>query len=83
MNTGLNRRTFLKRTALAAGAVSAAPNLLAARSPSDLLNCVLIGCGGRGMTHLNRHMLSYLMLMLRKATYLFCIEAFSFQSGKD
>lgn len=58
MKTGLNRRSFLKRTALAAGAVSAArffpvPSLLAARSPDDLLNCVLIGCGGRGMTHLN------------------------------
>ena len=58
MNTGLNRRSFLKRAALAAGAVSAVrlfptPNLLAARSPSDILNCVLIGCGGRGMTHLN------------------------------
>lgn len=58
MNTALNRRSFLKRTALAAGAVSAVrffpvPNLLAARSPSDTLNCVLIGCGGRGMTHLN------------------------------
>src|SRR6266550_1134400 len=58
MNTGLNRRSFLKRTALAAGAVSAArmfpaPNLLAARSPSDILNCALIGCGGLGMTHLN------------------------------
>ncbi|MBE0544860.1 MAG: Gfo/Idh/MocA family oxidoreductase [Verrucomicrobia bacterium] len=58
MKTGLNRRLFLKRTALAAGAVSAAnlfpvPNLLAARGPSDKLNCALIGCGGRGMTHLN------------------------------
>ncbi len=58
MNTGLNRRLFLKRTALTAGAVSAAnlfpvPNLLAARGPSDNLNCALIGCGGRGMTHLN------------------------------
>ncbi|MCW5553828.1 MAG: Gfo/Idh/MocA family oxidoreductase [Verrucomicrobiae bacterium] len=58
MNTGLNRRLFLKRTALAAGAVSAAnlfpvPNLLAARGPSDKLNCALIGCGGRAMTHLN------------------------------
>ena len=58
MKTSLNRRSFLKRTALAAGAVSTAklfpvPNLLAARSPDDLLNCVLIGSGGRGMTHLN------------------------------
>src|SRR5688572_6340098 len=58
MKTALNRRTFLKSTALAAGAVSATklfpvPSLLAGRSPDDLLNCVLIGSGGRGMTHLN------------------------------
>jgi len=58
MKTDLNRRSFLKRAALAAGAVSAArllpvANVLAARSPDDLLNCAMIGCGGRAMTHLN------------------------------
>jgi predicted dehydrogenase len=58
MKTGWNRRSFLKRTALAAGALSTTkllpvPSVLAARSPDDLLNCVLIGSGGRGMTHLN------------------------------
>jgi predicted dehydrogenase len=58
MKTALNRRSFLKKTALAAGAVSAAkffpvPDLLAARNPDGLLNCVLIGAGGRGMVHLN------------------------------
>src|SRR6266511_5410746 len=58
MKSSLNRRSFLKRTALAAGALSAArilpgPNLLAASGMIDKLNCVQIGCGGRGMTHLD------------------------------
>src|SRR3990172_8171331 len=57
MNTPLNRRSFLKRTTLVAGTVSAtrffpASNLLAAGSASGKLNCVQIGCGGRGMSHL-------------------------------
>jgi len=52
------RRTFLKKSALTAGALSAsglfsAPNLLAADSSSRKLNCVQIGCGGRGMDHLD------------------------------
>jgi predicted dehydrogenase len=54
----MNRRLFLKRTALAAGALSAGqffptPNLLAAPAPGNKLNCVQIGCGGRAMTHLD------------------------------
>ncbi len=58
MNPGLNRRSFLRRAALAAGALSAArflpgPNLLGAPGAGRKLNCVQIGCGGRGMTHLN------------------------------
>ena len=49
----LTRRLFLKRAAIAAGAVSAArffpgPNLLAAPGALNKLNCVQIGCGGRG-----------------------------------
>jgi len=49
----MNRRWFLKRAALAAGALSAPHiNLLAAPS-GDVLNCVQIGCGGRGMNHLD------------------------------
>src|SRR5256886_14850898 len=65
MKSNLNRRSFLKRAALAAGAWSAtclrpAPNILAATGTIDKLNCVQIGCGGRGMSaHLdqvvNRH----------------------------
>ena len=54
----LNRRSFLKRTALAASAFSSTslfptPNILAASGPGDRLKCVQIGCGGRGMTHLD------------------------------
>ena len=65
MKSNLNRRSFLKRAALAAGAWSATrlrltPNILAATGTIDKLNCVQIGCGGRGMSaHLdqvvNRH----------------------------
>ncbi len=59
MKSKMHRRSFLKQTALAAGAVSAArylafPNLLSAREPGDVLNCVQIGCGGRGGTHLEQ-----------------------------
>jgi len=57
MKSKLTRRSFIKRTALAGGAVSAAhylafPSILSARQPSDMLNCVQIGCGGRGGDHL-------------------------------
>ena len=56
LNKLMNRRSFLKRTALTAGAVSAGqylagPNLLAADAGKKL-NCGLIGCGGRAMNHL-------------------------------
>ncbi|HWI58152.1 MAG TPA: Gfo/Idh/MocA family oxidoreductase, partial [Bacillota bacterium] len=52
MKTMLNRRSFLKRSALAAGALSTllpGPNLLAELRPGNKLNCVQIGCGGRGL----------------------------------
>ncbi len=52
------RRSFLKRAALAAGGLSAVgpwsgPNLLAAEAAARKLNCVQIGCGIRGMQHLD------------------------------
>ncbi len=56
MSMTLNRRSFLKRSALAAGALSVVDLLPAAPSSSResiRLNCALIGCGGRGMTHLD------------------------------
>ena len=59
MKSRMDRRRFLKKTVFAAGAVSAArylafPSILSARQPSDVLNCVQIGCGGRGGTHLEQ-----------------------------
>lgn len=52
-----NRRSFLKTAAVASAAASmpglfSAPNLLAASSELKKLRCVQIGCGGRGMNHL-------------------------------
>ena len=54
MKTQLNRRSFIKRSALTAGVLSAAPfNILSAANAGDKVRCVQIGCGGRGMSHLN------------------------------
>ena len=53
----MNRRSFLRHTALATGALSTgsliSPNLIAATGDNRKLNCVQIGCGGRGMNHLD------------------------------
>jgi predicted dehydrogenase len=56
MHEHFNRRLFLKRTALSAGALVtgpflAGPNVLAAAG-GERVRCVVIGCGGRGMSHL-------------------------------
>ena len=53
----MNRRSFIKRTALAAGAASAAsllsaPSILRGAQATQKLNFALIGCGGRAMNHL-------------------------------
>ena len=58
MSFSLSRRAFIKRSALATGALSAGgllsfPNILGAANPGAKLNCVQIGCGGRGMNHLD------------------------------
>src|SRR5438045_2903172 len=57
MKSGLSRRSFIKRSAVAAGTVStlplfSGPNLLGADSPGRKLNCVQIGCGGRSGEHI-------------------------------
>ncbi len=54
MKYNLNRRSFLKRTALASGALSTAAffpsrSAFARRAAGEKLNCVQIGCGGRGL----------------------------------
>src|SRR6266436_4942080 len=56
MKSALTRRSFIKRSAVAAGALSAAqyfhaPNILAADAGKKL-NCALIGCDGQAMNHL-------------------------------
>lgn len=54
MNQKLTRRSFLTRSTLAAGVLSAAPfNILTAANAGDKIRCVQIGCGSRGMSHLN------------------------------
>ena len=55
MNTAFNRRIFLKRAALGTTALSVTrwfpgPNLLAVQDAGAKLNCVQIGCGGRGLS---------------------------------
>jgi predicted dehydrogenase len=57
MKSSLNRRSFFKRASLAVGAVSAAhvfpcPGILHAANADDKLNYAVIGCGTRGMVHL-------------------------------
>jgi predicted dehydrogenase len=58
MNSSFSRRSLLKRAALAAGAVSAAPflpgpSVVRAATLRSKLACVVIGCGGQGMVHVN------------------------------
>ena len=57
MSSHLDRRSFMKTAAAGAGALSAgalsAPNILHAANRQEKLNVVLIGCGGRGRTHLD------------------------------
>lgn len=49
VKTHLSRRTFIKRSSLAAGVAAAAPfNILHAANAGDQVRVVQIGCGGRG-----------------------------------
>jgi predicted dehydrogenase len=47
-SSSLTRRRFLQRTAVTGAALLTAPAVLSARAPSEKLNVVIIGCGGRG-----------------------------------
>ena len=54
LKTKLNRRSFLKHSAITTGVLAAAPfNILHAANAGEKVRCVQIGCGGRGMSHLN------------------------------
>ncbi len=57
MKSCFDRRSFLKRAALATGALSAqqifpSPNILHAANTGDKVRCVIVGCGWRGGDHL-------------------------------
>ena len=65
MKTALNRRSFLRKTTLAAGVVSAAPfNILRAANAGDKVRFVQIGCGGRAMSHLSSTLGEQLVAMV-------------------
>jgi predicted dehydrogenase len=52
----LDRREFLKQTALTVAGLSLATRAVGAprkRSENDKINCVMIGCGGRSMQHMD------------------------------
>src|SRR5262249_26533078 len=49
----LDRRTFLARSSLLAGAALTAPRYLRARQTHNKLNIAVIGTGGRGGSNLN------------------------------
>ena len=49
----LNRRSFLKSSALFAGATLISPNLLSCQNPNSKLNIAVIGVGGRGRANYN------------------------------
>jgi predicted dehydrogenase len=58
MKNPLNRRSFLKRAALATSALSAqqlffSPSILHAANRGEKVRCVIVGCGGRGGAHLS------------------------------
>lgn len=57
MRSRLSRRSFIKRTAAVSGTLSAylfpCPNIVHAANSDRGLNCVVIGCGGRGHSHLS------------------------------
>jgi predicted dehydrogenase len=57
MTSRLSRRSFLRQAALATGAMAAPcllpnPSPIQAAGPEPRVSCAVIGCGGRGMSHL-------------------------------
>jgi predicted dehydrogenase len=50
--SSLTRRHFLRTAALSGAALAAAPAVVSCRAPSEKLNVVIIGCGGRGAANM-------------------------------
>src|ERR1051326_726943 len=62
MKNRLTRRLFVKQSALAAGVFGTAPfNILSAANAGEKVRFVQIGCGGRGMTHLDSALKEHLV----------------------
>jgi len=62
MQSKLTRRSFIQRTALAAGATQVLGlgcSTPRDPRPKDVLRCVQVGCGGRAMTHLEQVVVRY------------------------
>ena len=49
----LTRRAFVRRAALAGATVLGLPAIVHSRWPSEKLNVVIIGCGGRGASNMH------------------------------
>jgi predicted dehydrogenase len=65
MKTSLTRRAFLKSTALTTGVFAAAPfNILTAANAGEKIRCVQIGCGGRGISHINATLNEHIVAMV-------------------
>lgn len=79
MKHSMNRRSFLKRAAVTAGAFSAIssfPAIVRAASPGSALNVVQIGCGGRGLFHLDQ------VVAQRKQNLVAVVDVFEPQFAK-
>jgi predicted dehydrogenase len=48
----LTRRQFIRQAALTGAALAGAPAIVSSRAPSEKLNLVVIGCGGRGASNM-------------------------------
>lgn len=65
MKNHLSRRSFIKGAALGTGVLAAAPfNILNAANAGDKVRFLQIGCGGRGMAHLNAAIAEHLVAIV-------------------
>ncbi|HID21721.1 MAG TPA: gfo/Idh/MocA family oxidoreductase, partial [Planctomycetaceae bacterium] len=49
----ISRRRFLRDTLVGSAAISAAPYIAKAQAPNDKLGVAVVGCRGRGASHLS------------------------------